>query len=281
MRKSVLGGIAVVGVLIIFAVGFLIGQVRGTSSSSAQAPANGTTNNGGTTNPGFQRGFGQSHDGRGFGPGGFAGGPHVHGTVKSIDGNTLTITVTADPGGDGANSSKIILTSNTQYLSPMSGTSADKSAIKVGTNIIASGTLSSDGGTMTATRIAILPDGATGPGFSPGFGPPGGPGFGHGDDGGPIGPGASGQVTAINGNTITITPAVSIGGGSSSAVTTIVVSGSPTYVSATGATSSKSAIKSGSLITAQGTLSSDGKTLTATTVRIAAAFGSSSSGSTT
>jgi hypothetical protein len=137
--------------------------------------------------------------------------------------------------------------------------SATRSSIKAGVFVIAHGTLSSDGAILTATDVSVLPSAPT-----PGA-------FGHGGFGHFGGPHADGTVTAINGNTITIKPDTERAGSQESAITSIVVSSSTTYDAGPGVTAGKDSIKVGGFVRAEGTLSSDGKTLTARRVSVKAA----------
>jgi hypothetical protein len=58
----------------------------------------------------------------------------------------------------------ITLTSSTQYFAGP-GASATKADIKTGSFVIARGTLSSDGKTLTATQVMVLPSAPTRGGF--------------------------------------------------------------------------------------------------------------------
>jgi hypothetical protein len=113
--------------------------------------------------------------------------PRVAGTVSKVSGATITISpltgrfgawAGAPASGTPANSGPTTVTtsSSTKYFE--SGTSsANASSIKVGSTIVAEGTLSADGKTLQAQRLTILPAGVTGRG---GF-------FGHGRFNGPPG----------------------------------------------------------------------------------------------
>ena len=98
-------------------------------------------------------------------------------------------------------------------------------------------------------------------------------------------PHADGTVTAINGNTLTIKADNDPAGTTEyTGVTTVLLTSSTQYEAghdSTG-TAGKSSITVGSYVIVEGTLSSDGKTLTATTVRINAGgpAGGPASGST-
>lgn len=97
--------------------------------------------------------------------------PHLDGQVTAVSGTTYTITdhdgtvytVTADSG--------------TTYVAA-DGTASSAAAVKVGVDINAEGTLSSDGKTLTAVRVSISPAGS-------------GHGGGHGGDNDGDGPGGT------------------------------------------------------------------------------------------
>src|SRR5579872_7082 len=233
MRKSAI--IAALVAVVIFGVGYAIGQVRGATPGSAagQAP--------------LQLSGALAFDGFGFH--GMFGGPHAAGTVTAISGDTLTIKPFTGPRGQSSAVTTVLVSSTTKYVSRPT-TAASQSSVKVGTFIVATGTLSSDGKTLTAQEVMILPHGLKSGGL------------GH------LGPDAGGQVTAVNGATITVKPFANRDG-AQSAVTTILLTGSTQYLAPKGgATAAKSAIKVGVYIRAEGTLSADGKSLTASRVEI-------------
>jgi hypothetical protein len=220
----------------IFAVGYLTGQIGGAGASSAA----GTSANATSTTPPLTGRFGGQQP------------PGAAGQVTAVNGDTVTIT----PGGFRRSASSvttILLTSNTTYNQGFgpSAAAATQSSIQVGAFVIAHGTLSSDGTSLTATDVSLLPS-------APGSG-----GFGH-----MGGPGAAGTVTAINGNTITIKPGTGLGGMQQSSVTSIVVSSFTQYVAGFGASASKDSVKVGAFVRAQGSVSADGKTLTASLVSV-------------
>jgi hypothetical protein len=74
--------------------------------------------------------------------------PAVAGTVASVAGSTVTIT-----GRDGS-TSKVVLTGSTTYQ--MAGQAATKDAVVTGAQIVARGTLATDG-TLTATSVQVAP----------------------------------------------------------------------------------------------------------------------------
>ena len=123
----------------------------------------------------------------------------------------------------------------------------------------AAGTTPTPTTTQTAPN-ASRPDGAYG---APGAGGPGGGAFNT--------PHADGTVTAINGNTLTISAGTDPSGTTEyTGVTTVVLTSSTTYDAGhdSTATASKSSIKVGSYVIVNGTLSSDGKSITATSLGI-------------
>ena len=123
----------------------------------------------------------------------------------------------------------VTVSGSTRYQK--AGQSATLGDISTGTAIVAEGTLNSDG-SLSAARVTIQE------------------------------PRVAGQVTAVNGSSYTVT-------GAFGQRYTVTTTSSTTYVNADGTTASASAVKAGVAIIAQGTLSSDGKTLTAQRVIIA------------
>lgn len=79
--------------------------------------------------------------------------PSVAGTVASVSGSTVTVTVRA--GG----TQKVLLTSSTTYQ--LAGKAATKDAVVAGARIVARGTLAADG-TLTATSVEVAPATAAG-----------------------------------------------------------------------------------------------------------------------
>lgn len=160
--------------------------------------------------------------GPGRGPGRGPGGgqpPAVAGTVASVDG--ATISVTTDQG-----TVKVQTTSSTTY--EVKRAQASLADIKAGLFLCAFGTKNSDG-SVTATRIQAGPERPAGP------------------PQGQRGPG--GQVTSIDGATISVSnPQGSL---------KIVTSASTTF-EVNGAKASLSDVKSGMFVHAEGSKSSDG-----------------------
>lgn len=103
--------------------------------------------------------------------------PRVGGEVTAVNGTTITVNDMRKGGTYTIDASSATIMEN--------GTTADISAITVGDHVMAEGTLS--GTTLTATKVM------SGKG-----------GMGHGGPGG-RGRGVMGQVTAVDGNTITVT----------------------------------------------------------------------------
>ncbi|MBV9282195.1 MAG: hypothetical protein JOZ41_19105, partial [Chloroflexi bacterium] len=145
MRKSLVALTLLVAT--VFGVGYVIGQIRGVTPSSAASSRQ-------TTQPPD----GPRH----------AWGPHAAGQVTAINGNTVTIKPLANrPADQGASVTTVILAGTTQYATGpgrAAPTSATRDAVKVGSYIVAIGTLSSDGKTLTASRVMVLPSAPTGPG---------------------------------------------------------------------------------------------------------------------
>jgi hypothetical protein len=92
--------------------------------------------------------------------------PRVAGQVTAVNGSSYTVT------GAFGQSYTVAPTSSTTYVNA-DGTTASASAVKAGVAIIAQGTLSSDGRTLTAQRVIIAPRGAGDGGGRFGFGGPG------------------------------------------------------------------------------------------------------------
>ena len=120
------------------------------------------------------------------------GGMGVFGTIASVSGNTLTVTGKAK---DGTSTTYTVDATNTKIVKAVSGAkpaAATLADLKVGDTVAVRGTVS--GTSVTATQIM---DGMPpfGKGFAKGFG------RGH----GPMKPmGVGGKVTAVSGNTLTL-----------------------------------------------------------------------------
>lgn len=111
--------------------------------------------------------------------------PHLEGQVTAVSGTSITIS-----GRDGT--TYTVDASNADYVNA-DGSAASASAVKSGVSITAEGTLSSDGKTLTALRIVVMPAGQG----SGGFGPHGGPG----GFGGPLGSSSGAASTTADGLT--------------------------------------------------------------------------------
>jgi hypothetical protein len=176
MRKSLIGaGLAITAV---FAVGFAVGQIAGINGSSAATiPPN---NSNAIQRPQFRflgpprfavaggiaRGFLRGAGLRAT----TATGPRADGKVTAVNGNTITVQPGKDNGNEPSGESKTVTTiqlnSSTTYDNGP-GQSGSASSIKVGDFIIAMGTVSSDGTTLTASHVMI---GGPGGGGCPGGG---------------------------------------------------------------------------------------------------------------
>jgi hypothetical protein len=154
------------------------------------------------------------------------------GTVDSVGSNSFTITTAA------GKTVTVNVSSSTTYRG--AGGSASFSDVHKGAVVIVKGTAGTNS-SVNATAVAIVP------------------------------PHAAGKVTAINGGALTIQPPSGNLGKLASTVTTVVTNGSTTYFAPGSSSTGFGAIKVGSYIAATGTLSSDGKTLTATKVIVAPA----------
>ena len=123
----------------------------------------------------------------------------------------------------------VTVTDSTRYQK--AGQSAALSNITSGTAIAVEGTANGDG-SLTAVRVTIQV------------------------------PRVAGQVTAVNGSSYTVA-------GRFGQSYTVATTGSTTYANANGSTASAAAVTTNTYIVAEGTLSSDGKTLTAQRVIVA------------
>ena len=180
--------------------------------------------------------------------------PHADGTVTAVNGDRITVKADNDPAGSSEYTkvTTIVLTSSTKYNAGNGSTTTTKPTISTGQYIIAEGSVSSDRTTLTATLVSV---GRHGPGR-------GGPGQG--------GPHADGTVTAVNGDTITVQADNDPAGSTEyTKVTTIILTSTTQYNNGPGTTSTtRPTISAGQYIVADGTLSSNGTTLTATRVSV-------------
>jgi hypothetical protein len=156
-------------------VGYGIGQLSGVSLSSAASSAPTPT----TQLPpdgahGPQGGWGNL-------------GPRADGVVTAVNGDIVTVKADSDQGqtGEYVKVTTIQLSSSTQYGADReTGAAGSKAAIKVGSYIIAKGTLSADGASLAASTVQLHADGGYFRGGADGAGSPDGPGSGS------TGPGA-------------------------------------------------------------------------------------------
>lgn len=179
--------------------------------------------------------------------------PHADGTVTAVNGNTITVKADNDPAGstEYTKVTTIVLTSSTKYNAG-NGTTTTRPTISAGQYVVAQGTVSSNGTTLTATLVSV---GTHGPGH-------GGAGRG--------GPHADGTVTAVNGDTISVKADNDPAGSTEyTKVTAINLTSTTQYDNGPGSTTTtRPTISVGQYIVAEGTLSSNGTTLTATRVSV-------------
>lgn len=169
------------------------------------------------------------------GPGRQGGDPGIHGTVTSITGTDITLT---EESRDSSTTTTFSVDASGAVVMK-DGASSTLSAIAVGDKIGVQGTVS--GTSVTATTIEDgRPNGAGGKG-------PGGDRGGKGGPGGAGGPHVEGYVSAINGNTITLTETIDASGAT---------------ITKDGVSSTLSNIAVGDKIMADGT--ANGSSLTAT-----------------
>jgi hypothetical protein len=94
--------------------------------------------------------------------------------VTAVNGNTITVKADGNhgpsPSNEYNNVTTITLSSSTKYESGF-GQSGSAKSIKVGTYIIADGTLSADGKSLSAATVMVGDHGAGGPGPDGGAGP--------------------------------------------------------------------------------------------------------------
>ena len=146
MKKTIIGvALLAAGV---FGAGYTVGQIGGVPGSSAAAVVTPTVT---TTTPQGDRPGGAAMD-----------TPHADGTVTAINGDTLTISAGTDPANTNEYTgvTTVVLTASTQYdMGHDSTTAAGKSSIKVGSYVIVNGSVSSDGKTITASSLGVIPGG--------------------------------------------------------------------------------------------------------------------------
>jgi hypothetical protein len=184
--------------------------------------------------------------------------PGVVGTVSAVSGNTITVTVKARPNKGSSTTSTVVTpvtytvdASNAKVTK--SGAASSVSAIAVGDTVMVQGTVSGTSVTATAIRDGVMTrtprtSGTTGT---------------HAKNG------VMGTVSAVNGNTITVTAKARPNKGSSATATvaapvTYTVDASSATVTKSGTASSVSAIAIGDTLMIRGTVS--GTSVTAKTI---------------
>ena len=226
-----------------FATGYVVGQVGGITPSLAAAKHLHTSK---STIRTQQTGTGTARSST----------PHADGTVTAVNGDTITVQADTDAAGstEYTKVTTIVLTASTRYDAGAGTTTTTKPAIAAGQRIMAEGTVSADGTTLTATTVST--------GTHGGHAGHGGPG--------PDGPHADGTVSAVNGNTITVQADTDPAGSTEyTKVTTILLTSTTQYDNGPGkTTATRPAIAVGQHIVADGTVSSDGTSLTATRVSV-------------
>ncbi|HZS89551.1 MAG TPA: DUF5666 domain-containing protein [Chloroflexota bacterium] len=166
--------------------------------------------------------------------------------TNTVNATAITIVLPSEAGVvTGVNGSTITITgfdgashtintdSNTHF--DKAGATAALSDVTNGVAVVAQGPVASDG-SMTAVRITIQL------------------------------PRLAGRVTAVNGSSYTIS-------GRFGSTYTVNTTSSTTYVNANGSTAAASSVVSGTVIMAEGTLSADGKTMTAQRILVIPARG--------
>jgi len=158
--------------------------------------------------------------------------PRAGGTVAAVSGSSITVS-----SFNGA-TQIIHVDSNTHY--DRAGKSASLSDITRNTRITAEGNTNKDG-SLQAIRIEIVL------------------------------PRVAGQVTAVNGSSFAVSRFMGPVASGSSTTVTVTTSSSTTFVNKDGTAAGAGSVKVGTFMIAEGTLSSDGKTLQADRVMIAPA----------
>lgn len=196
-------------------------------------------------------------DGVGGGMMGGRGGmqPGVFGTVSAISGTMLTVTSKAMVGPQGSNSSAAATTYTVDASSATvmkNNATSSVSAIAVGDTVMVQGTVSGDSVTAKTIRDGVVPQGVGQPGKGPGM--PGQAGAiaslkGNGE------PVIGGSITAINGDTLTVTNKSNVTYSVDATNATIIVKN---------ATSSLASVSTGDNVVVQGTV--NGTSVTASSV---------------
>lgn len=232
-RKAIAAGAAGAGLSLLLVTGVFAAPpaTPGTGTPMASPPASSQPANG-TPGTGGPRQQGQQPGGRDQMRGPRGGG----GTVTAVSGNTITVAAGA-PDATGATTT-ITVTTDTIYMlgGPDKATTGSLADVKTGSRVHAEGATDSNGN-VTAVLVRVEA------------------------------PRASGEVTAVSGNTITVQGR---GPSDQGGTTTINVSSSTQYVTGgpdSTTTASLNDVVAGVRISAEGILNSDGS-FNATTVRI-------------
>jgi len=184
-------------------------------------------------------------------------GAHADGQITAVNGDSITVTPDADRAGSNEYTgvTTINLSSATRYGAGRGApATATRPAFAVGQYLVAEGTVSADGKTLSATLVSV---GAGGHG-------PGGPGH-------MFGPHADGTVSAVNGDTISLKADTDQTGSSEyTAVTSVVLTSATMYDGGhdSAPSTTKPSITVGEYLIAEGTVSNGGATLTATHVSV-------------
>ncbi len=183
--------------------------------------------------------------------------PHADGQITSISGDTITVKADTDRAGSAEYTgvTTVTFTGSTTYEAGHHATATTtRPTLAVGQYIMAEGTVSADGTSLTASLVSTHAGGSGG----------GGPHHAS-------GPHADGTVTAVSGDTITVKADTDMAGTTEySAVTTISITSTTQFDAGhdVAATTTRPTITVGQHIVAEGTVSSDGTTLTATQVSV-------------
>jgi hypothetical protein len=182
--------------------------------------------------------------------GGGRGGmqPGVFGTVSAVSGTTLTVTSKAMVGPNGSNGSSSATTytvdaSNATVVK--NGATSTVSAIAVGDTVMIQGTVSGDNVTAKTIRDGVVPQGT-------GKGPGGGAIASLQGNGEPV---VGGSITAISGDTLTVTNKSNV---------TYTIDATNATVIVKNATSTLASISTGDNVIVQGTV--NGNSVTASSV---------------
>jgi hypothetical protein len=191
-----------------------------------------------------------------MGMSGQARGQGVFGTVSAISGTTLTVTSKAMVGPNNSNATATTYTVNASNATVVkNGATSTVSAIAVGDTVSVQGTVSGDSVTATMIRDGVVPGmGGKGPGAIASL-------QGNGE------PVIGGSITAISGDTLTVTNKSNV---------TYTVDATNATVIVKNATSSLASVATGDNVIVQGTV--NGNSVTASSVIDQGAQASSGSG---